>query len=230
MINNTEEEKGQYKVEFLDEKISKDYLTYKVIILGICGVGKTTIIGKLTNKPDQEYSPTISLDVQNIKIKVNDTIMQIQFWDPCGNDEFAQNLPNLFKNTSLAILVYAINNEKSFENLNIWMNLVKDNSSIDNIFFLIGNKSDLKNERKVSKEEVDQYINDYRSDIKLHFETSAKNGENIDKLFENISISLYKKLKIQEKKIQDSLTGRISLQKEDFTKNNKNRKHNNCCS
>ena len=79
-----------------------------LIILGLYGVGKTTIINKLTKKEiDKDYSPTISIDVKYFQVKVNDKIIQIQFWDCCSNVEFALNTPNLFKNTSLAILVYA---------------------------------------------------------------------------------------------------------------------------
>ena len=48
------------------------------------------------------------------QVKVNDKKMQIQFWDLCGNEEFAKQIPNFFKNVSLAILVYSVDNEKSF--------------------------------------------------------------------------------------------------------------------
>ena len=224
MINDMNKDKRNYKVEFLGENISKEYTTFKVIILGLLNVGKTTIIGKLMNKPDKVYEPTLSLDIQNIQIKVNDKIIQIQLWDTCGNDQFAGSIPNLFKNVSLAILVFAINNHESFENLNSWYNLVKD-LSFDSILFLIGNKSDLEEEREVTKEEIENFKNSY-DNIKMFFETSAKNGENIDKLFENIAISLYKKLISDEKNIEDILTERIALKKEDFSniKSNKNKK------
>ena len=41
-----------------------------------------------------------------IQVKVNNKIIQIQFWDSCGNEKFAKSVPNLFKNALLAILVY----------------------------------------------------------------------------------------------------------------------------
>ena len=224
------ENNNNYKVEFLGENFSKEYKTYKVIILGLCGVGKTTIIGKIMKKPSNIYETTISLDIQNIQIKVNEKIIQIQFWDPCGNDELAGSIPNLFKNTSLSILVFAIDNHKSFENLISWKNLVKENS-YDSTLFLIGNKSDLEEEREVKIEEVENFKKSY-DDIKMFFETSATKGENIDKLFENISISLYEKLIFEEKNMEDILEKRIILEKEDFSKkksnNNKKKKFKIC--
>jgi len=229
MADDMKEDNSKYKVELLGENNSKEYTTYKVIILGLFSVGKTTIIGKLMKMPDKEYEPTLSLDIKNVQIKVNDKTLQIQFWDTCGNDQFAGSTPNLFKNASLAILVYAINDHKSFDNLNKWHNLVKDHSFDCNLF-LIGNKSDLENERDVTKKEVEDFKNSY-DDIKIFFETSAKNGENMDKLFENISISLYEKLINEEKIIEDALTQRIALKKEDFPndKEKRKKKHKKCC-
>jgi len=65
------------------------------------------------------YEPTMNIDIKNIQAKINDKIIQIQIWDCCGNDKYAQNMPNLFKNTSLSIIVYAINYKKSMKNLKI---------------------------------------------------------------------------------------------------------------
>ena len=192
MINDKEENENKYKVEYLGEKYSKDFLTYKVIILGLYGVGKTSIIYRLMKKKvDKEYAPTISADVKNFQIKINDKIIQIQMWDTCGNDEFVENTPNLFKNASIAILVYAINDQKSFNDLGKWYNILNQ-YTYDNIIFLIGNKNDLKEERKVTIEEVEKFKKEYNN-IKMFFETSALNGENIDKLLENIAISIYEK-------------------------------------
>ena len=200
MINEKDESK--YKIEYLDSKYSKELLTYKVIVLGLYGVGKTSIINRLMNKEiDIDYAPTISVDIVNLQVKVNDKIIQIQIWDCCGNDEFAISTPNLFKNTSVALLVYAIDKEKSFKNLEEWNNILR-NHSYDHIIFLIGNKSDLKNQREVKIEDAENYKNNY-DDIKMFFETSAKKGENIDKLFENIAISIYEKNEKEEKEEKD---------------------------
>ena len=177
MINEKDESK--YKIEYLGSKYSKELLTYKVIVLGLYGVGKTSIINRLMNKEiDLDYAPTISVDIVNLQVKVNDKIIQIQMWDCCGNDEFALNTPNLFKNTSVALLVYAINDkEKSFKNIAEWNNILREHS-YDHIIFLIGNKSDLEDQRKVTIEDVVNFKNNY-DDIKMFFETSAKKGENI---------------------------------------------------
>ena len=148
-----------------------------------------------------------------ILIKVNDEIIVLQFWDACGNEEFAYKTPNLFRNASLAIIVYAINDKQSFEKVSIWINILKEYSQVT-IKYLIGNKSDLEENRKVKKEDAER-VKDVYDDIKLFFETSASNGDNINNLYENIVISLYEKNKI-EKDIKE-MNERILLNKEDYS-------------
>ena len=145
MLDIKKEDETKYKFEYLGEKYTKDLKSYKVIIVGRYGVGKTRIVHRLmkNNDDDKEYFPTISVDIKNFQVKVNDKIIQIQIWDCCGNDKYAQSMPNLFKNTYIIILVYAINDRNSFEDLKNWYNLVKEHS-FDNIVFLIGNKNDLR--------------------------------------------------------------------------------------
>jgi len=176
-----------------------------------------------------EYEPTMSIDIKNIQAKVNDKIIQISIWDSCGNDKFAQNTPNLFKNTYIALLVYAINDkEKSFNELNIWYNILKEHS-YGSIIFLIGNKNDLEKEREVTIEDAETFKNN-KVDIKIFLETSALKRNNMDKLLDYITISIYEKETKEENKIDDAMKpGRITLKKEDFTKNKEKKKKKGCC-
>ena len=221
-----EKDESKYKVEFLGEKTATSLLTYKVIILGLYGVGKTTIINKLMKKEtDKEYSPTINVDIKTFHVKVNGKIIQIQIWDCCGNDQFALNTRNLFINSSVVLLVYAINDkEKSFNDLKSWYNILKEHC-YDSILFLIGNKSDLENEREVTKEDVETFKNNY-DDIKMFFETSAKNFNNIDKLLENIAISIYEKDTNDENQLDNAIhRERITLIKKESKKGKKKKKN-----
>ena len=232
MINEKAENESEYRFEFLGEKFSKDLITYKVIILGINGVGKTSIINKLgKGEFDKDYFPTISADIKTFQVKVYDKIIQIQIWDTCGNEKFVESTSNLFKNTFIAILVYAINDINSFNDLGKWLNILKG-YSFDNIIFLIGNKSDLKEERKVEREQVVKFKNNY-DNIKIFFETSALKGENINKLFEEIGLLIYEKNEVEERNLENAIHKTFSLVKEDFIKEEKKKKEKKekgkCC-
>jgi small GTP-binding protein len=180
----------------------------------------------MEKETDKEYAPTISVDIKNLQVKVNDKVIQIQIWDCCGNDEFALNTPNLFKNAKVAILIYAINDKnKSFKDIESWYNMVLKHSYC-NILFLIGNKRDLEKERKVTIEDAENFKKNY-DDIKIFFETSAKSGENIDKLLENIAISIFEKNEKEEKDLENAMNYNnrpIKLKKE----NHKKKKKKNC--
>ena len=237
MINEEAQIEGKHKFEFLGEKFSNNFIRYKIIIIGSVGVGKTSIINKLGNREfDKDYYPTISADIKTFQVKVNDKILQIQFWDACGNEEFVENTPNLFKNAFIALLVYAIDDISSFNYLEKWLNIL-ERYSFDNTIFLIGNKNDLEKERKVSKEEGERFINNY-GNIKIFFEISAENGMSIQRLFEQIGFSIYEKNEIEEKKLEKEINRNgsrtYSLVKEDFTKNKekekeKEKEEGKCC-
>ena len=86
-------------------------------------------------------------------------------------------------------MVYAINSKESFLNINQWLKEVKLNSNPDVKIILIGNKSDLENERQVNYEEAKKYKEENKI---LYFEeTSAKTGLNAKKVFEEAAKILY---------------------------------------
>ena len=159
-IKEIEDNGKKYKIEYLGERFDKNFETQKIIIIGLSGVGKTSISFHLLKDEFKICSPTISLDLANYQMKVNDEIIQFQLWDTCGNDEFAEKTPNLFNKTFLAIIVYAINNKRSFEDVGKWYNILR-NKSFGSLVYLIGNKCDLEEERKVQKYEGEDLKNEY---------------------------------------------------------------------
>jgi small GTP-binding protein len=219
-----EDNDNKYKIEEIGETFSKKLTTYKVIILGLSGVGKTTISFQIIKKKYKECSPTISLDLANYQIKVNDKKIQIQFWDACGNEDFAENTPNLFKNTSIAILVYSITDRKSFEDIEKWLHILRD-KAMGYQTILIGNKTDLEMERMVQKSEGEKCLKDYN--FNYFFETSGKTGFNVNKLLNQIAIILYEKEEKKEKENEDDK--KINIVREDIAGKKNISKKKNCC-
>ena len=218
--NNIDE--NDIEIESIGDSIIKDLRIYKVIIIGDSKVGKISISYRvLKNEFNENLSSNIISDVQNYKIKVKNQKFIIQLWDNCINDNFDKYAPNLFNNVSIAILVYSINNRKSFENISVWNNILF-NQCFDCIKFLIGSKNDLEEERQVQKEEGENLKNEYN--ISYFFEASSKNGLNIKFLLNNVAISLYEKFRIELSRIPDS----ISITKHDFRRKTIG-KRKKCC-
>ncbi len=129
--------------------------------------------------------------------------------------------PNIFKDTALAIVVYSIDNKESFEHLEKWTNLLKENSYPDILIFIVGNNSDLEDKRQVKEEEGKAYVEE--RDFNYFIETSAKDNKFIKELFLQAFAQLYEyyyKSK-EDNNREDFLKGRISIKKEDYRKRKK---------
>ena len=126
-------------------------------------------------------------------VKVNHKIIKLQIWDTCGQEIYRSLITNFYRNSSLAVIVYSIDKKTSFKDIDLWLKELRLYSSPDIKIILIGNKSDLEDKREVTYEEGAKYLEDDR--IMSFYETSAKTGDNVKKLFEEIGIELYKEYK-----------------------------------
>ena len=185
------EEIDKYTIKKLPDNYDKEDANFKVLFLGDSGVGKSSLVIRgIKQQFDSFYKPTVGFDLLNYIVKINDKVMKLQLWDTCGQEEFSMCNQSLFKNATLAIMVYSIANKNSFDNIKKWVSRVKNLSKEDAIFFLVGNKNDLCSQRQVNFTEGKKYGNDK---FEFFVETSSKNGYNVDILFKEIVIYLYEK-------------------------------------
>ena len=109
---------------------------YKIIWIGDSGVGKTCLLTKaLKNFFDQELKSTLGFEYHNITININDKKILLQTWDTCGQESFKCIVNMFYKRAKLAILVYSIDNRKSFEGINFWLNELRINSGLNGFNF-----------------------------------------------------------------------------------------------
>ena len=163
---------------------------FKIVIIGEPGVGKSSIISRgVNNIFTNDYKATLCFDHSWKNYKVNNTKIRIQLWDTCGQEVYHSVIKNFYKSALCIFVVFSIDNNESFDQLSFWLNEIRDTCSEDILIFLIGNKKDKENERVVSKEKIDNFIQS--NNIVNYYETSAANGENVDKLFEETVKELY---------------------------------------
>ena len=183
---------SNYKIEILKEDILIDGIISKIIIIGDSGVGKTSLSLRITkNLFEEAPKTTVGFDIFKYVAKINELVIKLQIWDTCGLEEFSSCTPSLYKNAALAIIVYSIDNKKSFEHLENWKNLVKTNASPDTIIFLVGNKKDLEDKRKIKTEEGEEFKN--KNEFQFFIESSAKENEFVNDLFQQALIKIYEK-------------------------------------
>ena len=188
--NGKENHESNLNFEILPDEYTQYDLTFKVIVIGDSGVGKTCLSHKATqNIFEENYNATIGFEFFVFNIKLNGKIIKLQVWDTCGQELYRTIITNFYRNTSLAILVYGINSEQSFEDIDMWLRELRNHSNPDAKIFLIGNKLDLENEREVEKKAGEEFTKN--NGINLFMETSAKTGFNAQKLFVEAARILY---------------------------------------
>ena len=213
--------------QLLPEDYSNYDLNFKIIIVGDPGVGKSCITMKAVKKIFEDYySPTIGFEFYTFKVRIKETDIRLQIWDTCGQENYRSLIQGFYRNSSLAILVYAIDNAKSFENLELWLNDIKMNSNPNIRIFLIGNKKDLEENREVHTDDAETFSHEHN--LNLFLESSAKSGFNTEKMFVEAAHILFEdsqKLKMDIDR--DSNLGQNQIITEDNTDEPKKRKK--CC-
>ena len=140
----------EIKAEVLPEDYNIYDLSFKMIVIGDAGVGKSCLTTKAAKgKFEESYSATVGFEFLVFNVKLNDKVVKLQIWDTCGQEIYRSLISSFYRNASLAMMVYAIDNKESFNHIETWLKEVKLQSNPDIKIFLIGNKSDLEEERKV---------------------------------------------------------------------------------
>ena len=191
------------KVEFLPEDYPQYDLSFKLIFIGDSSVGKSCLTAKaVKNNFEEYYQATVGFEFLTFNMKVNDKVIKLQIWDTCGQEIYKSLISNFYRNSSLAVLVYAIDNKESFNHVENWLSDLKSQANPDVRIFLVGNKADLEEDRKVQKEDGEKYKEDQHLD--LFMETSAKTGLNARNVLLEAAKVLYKDyLKFDENNKKD---------------------------
>ena len=116
----------------------------KIIFLGESNTGKTSIISQYIKESFiKEYSTTISSNIIQKEIEIENKKLIIELYDTPGNKQYRDNIKILIKNINIALLVYDITNNISFNELNYWYNQINEINGKNNIFIVvIENKND----------------------------------------------------------------------------------------
>ena len=187
-LSNLSEDKNNY--EILRDFKGKHDFSFKAIIIGDAFAGKSSLINQAIKKQFKTtYAPTLGFDYFVFHIRIKNKIIKLQIWDTCGQEIYKSLVTNFYRNSSVAFMVYAINDRNSFEHIDNWLKEIKYNSSPDTKIFLIGNKCDLINERKVTYEEGLNYSNNY--EFNGFYEVSAKTGEKTEEIMIKAAKALY---------------------------------------
>ncbi|CAD8152693.1 unnamed protein product [Paramecium pentaurelia] len=165
---------------------------FKFIIVGDASVGKSCILLRYTEKQFRdEHDTTIGVEFGSQLLKKNDKTLKIQIWDTAGQESFKSITRSYYKGSIGVLLVFDITNRDSFHNVQKWYNDVNDQAASNCTIVLVGNKTDLESQRKITTIEAKALADQYKMQ---YIETSAKTNQNIDFLFETTAQQILDKI------------------------------------
>ena len=175
---------------------------FKIIEIGDSSVGKTAIKVRFTDDYfKQDLKSTLGVDFGSKELKIEYVTEDVLFlgtfrftvkmnlWDAAGQAHYEKIRSMYYNGANGALLVYDVNNPLSFQNLDKWVNELKENVGSKIPVLLVGNKIDLP--RKVTKEAALEYA---KKNGFLYFECSAKTGAGVNQSFKNLATEIYKKV------------------------------------
>ena len=179
----------------------QDYL-YKLIIIGdtgtfilffkpiLLGVGKSCLLARIMDNDFKvEHQVTIGVEFGSFVANIEGKIVKLQIWDTAGQESFRSITRIFYRGAHCVFLTYDITREETFVNVLVWLKEVKQHASSDVMIYLIGNRSDLEEEREVTKERATDFCKQYSID--KFFETSAKTGDCVEEVFSLAAKELY---------------------------------------
>ena len=157
-------------------------IMFKVVLVGDSFVGKTNIMSKyLKNEFLEDSKATVGVEFGSKQFTIDGHVIKVQIWDTAGQERYRAITSAYYKGAKGAFVVYDITRKNSFESIEKWVNELKNVSDKNITILLIGNKSDLEDQRQVTKEQGEEKA----GKLEVAFmETSALSGDNLEKAFE----------------------------------------------
>ena len=168
----------------MSKEKKKEYVL-KIAILGDAGVGKTSLVNQYvshTFKSDYRGTLGVAIIKKDVELTDINAYVRLLLWDIAGQDHYEKTRKKYYEGCTGALLVYDMTRFRSFENIeNKWYDDFKNHIKSDVPYILIGNKSDLDDERVVNKDNALELASKLNA---IEFlETSAKNGSNVEEAF-----------------------------------------------
>ena len=209
----------------------EEIISFKILLLGDSGVGKTAFILRFCeDKFEEDSLTTIGLDQKNKFVKRGDKKLELHIWDTAGQERFRSIAKNCYKGADGILLMYDISKYETFKHIKTWINNIKEAIDIDKVALLVvGNKCDLPDEEKnVDQESRKNFEN--TNNMKI-IEASAKDNINVNESFislidKMLQLGLGKKKGSDDDNDNDEVNNSQQLKR---STTNERKKKDNCC-
>ena len=165
------------------KKKMAEEIKIKIVIVGETGVGKTSLMQMYTEGTfSAQVSSTIGSTCAEKELIMNDQKYVVSVWDTAGQESYRTIVPMYFRGAAIAIIVFDVTNQKSFDSVDYWKKTIQENLNDDVVIVLCANKIDLFEKRAVADEIIQAKA---RSLEVPYFFTSAATGMGVNNMFES---------------------------------------------
>ncbi|XP_057981998.1 ras-related protein RABC2a [Malania oleifera] len=164
-------------------------LSFKILLIGDSGVGKSSLLVSFISSSVEDLSPTIGVDFKIKLLTVGGKKLKLTIWDTAGQERFRTLTSSYYRGAQGIFLVYDVTRRETYTNLSdVWAKEVDLYSTNQNcVKMLVGNKVDRESERVVSREEGIALAKELGC---LFLECSAKTRENVEQCFEELALKI----------------------------------------
>ncbi|XP_062229136.1 GTP-binding nuclear protein Ran-3 [Phragmites australis] len=155
-----------------------DYPSFKLVLVGDGGTGKTTFVKRhVTGEFEKRYEPTIGVEVRPLDFHTSRGKIRFSCWDTAGQEKFGGLRDGYYINGQCAIIMFDVTSRLTYKNVPTWH---RDICRVcENIpIVLCGNKVDVKNRQVKAK-----MVTFHRKKSLQYYEISAKSNYNFEKPF-----------------------------------------------
>ena len=178
---------------------------FKVILIGDSNTGQTSLINRFVNKTfDEKYLCTIGVDFFMKTIEVDEQTIKLQIWDTAGMEKYKSISSSYYRGSHAAFVIFDLTNKNTFDSITKWIEAYhkSNNPQFQKNVVLIGNKSDLVDSREITRAEAENFA---KMNKMVYWETSAKEGNNVEEVFTYIGQLLFETYKDENALVGNSL-------------------------
>ncbi|KAG6775373.1 ras-related protein Rab11D [Populus alba] len=165
-----------------------DYV-FKVVLIGDSAVGKSQILARFArNEFSLDSKATIGVEFQTRTLVIDHKSVKAQIWDTAGQERYRAVTSAYYRGAVGAMLVYDITKRQTFDHIPRWLEELRSHADKNIVIILIGNKSDLEDQRAVPTEDVNEFA---QKEGLFFLETSALQATNVESAFMTVLTEIF---------------------------------------
>ncbi|XP_074557124.1 ras-related protein Rab11D-like [Curcuma longa] len=165
-----------------------DYV-FKVVLIGDSAVGKSQILARFArNEFALDSKATIGVEFQTRTLVIQHKSVKAQIWDTAGQERYRAVTSAYYRGAVGAMLVYDITRSQSFDHIPRWLEELRSHADRNIVIMLVGNKTDLKDQRAVTTEHALEFA---QKENLFFLETSALEATNVETAFQTVLAEIF---------------------------------------